>query len=76
MDSQKPLQTCTPQREDVLVGTFKIPSIKEMDKDAGKWEQYMKRYGGQCYRKSALMGFIDGTMIYSAEIWDGTLRER
>ncbi|KAH8484859.1 hypothetical protein H0E87_026578 [Populus deltoides] len=41
---------------ELLVGTLKILSIKVMEKDAGKWEKYMKRYAGQYYRKSCIAG--------------------
>lgn len=37
-----------------LDGTFKLPSIEEMKKDVEKWDEYMKRYSGQYYRRSCL----------------------
>ena len=37
-----------------MAGTFKLPSIKEMEKDVGKWDEYMKRYSAQYYRRSCI----------------------
>ncbi|KAI3861634.1 hypothetical protein MKW98_000586 [Papaver atlanticum] len=37
-----------------LDGGFKLPSIKQMEKDVLQWEKYMKRYSGQYYRKSCI----------------------
>ncbi|CAK7343830.1 unnamed protein product [Dovyalis caffra] len=41
---------------ELLVGTFKTPSIKEMEKDATKWDRYMKQYAGPYYRKACIAG--------------------
>ncbi|OVA11979.1 Flavin monooxygenase-like [Macleaya cordata] len=38
----------------LLDGTFKLPSIKEMEKDVLKWEKYMKRYSREYYRRSCI----------------------
>ncbi|KAF8410318.1 hypothetical protein HHK36_002845 [Tetracentron sinense] len=37
-----------------LDGNFQLPSIKEMEDEATKWEKYMKRYAGEFYRRSCL----------------------
>ncbi|PON78490.1 Flavin monooxygenase-like [Trema orientale] len=39
---------------ELLAGTFKLPSIKEMEEDVAKWDEYMKRYSGQYYRRSCI----------------------
>lgn len=39
---------------ELLDGTFKLPSIKEMEKDVKKWDKYMKEYSGQYYRRSCI----------------------
>ena len=40
---------------ELLDGTFKPPSIKEMEKDGERWDKYMKRYaGGKYYRRSCI----------------------
>ncbi|TKY75533.1 flavin-containing monooxygenase 1 [Spatholobus suberectus] len=39
---------------ELLDGTFKVPSIEEMKKDVEKWDEYMKTYSGQYYRRSCL----------------------
>ncbi|XP_048337307.2 probable flavin-containing monooxygenase 1 [Ziziphus jujuba] len=39
---------------ELLDGTFKLPSIKEMEKDVRKWDNYMKEYSGQYYRRSCI----------------------
>ncbi|XP_037497324.1 probable flavin-containing monooxygenase 1 [Jatropha curcas] len=39
---------------ELLDGTFKLPSIKEMEEDVGKWNNYMKRYSGGQYRRSCI----------------------
>lgn len=41
---------------ELLAGTFKLPSIKEMEKDVAKWDEYMKRYSAQYYRRSCIGG--------------------
>ncbi|KAM5562726.1 putative flavin-containing monooxygenase 1 [Rosa sericea] len=39
---------------ELLGGTFKVPSIKEMEKDVKKWDEYAKRYAGEYYRRSCI----------------------
>ncbi|XP_068319237.1 probable flavin-containing monooxygenase 1 [Pyrus communis] len=40
---------------ELLGGTFKLPSIKEMEKDVEKWDAYAKRYASsQYYRRSCI----------------------
>ncbi|KAJ0010031.1 hypothetical protein Pint_34116 [Pistacia integerrima] len=39
---------------ELLDGTFKLPAIKDMEKDMAKWDEYMKRYSGQYYRRSCI----------------------
>uniref|UniRef100_A0A803NR30 Flavin-containing monooxygenase n=1 Tax=Cannabis sativa TaxID=3483 RepID=A0A803NR30_CANSA len=39
---------------ELLEGSFKLPNIKEMEEDVGKWNEYMKRYSGQYYRRSCV----------------------
>jgi len=39
---------------ELLDGTFKLPSIKEMEKDVGSWDKYMKTYSGEYYRRSCI----------------------
>ncbi|PON66219.1 Dimethylaniline monooxygenase, N-oxide-forming [Parasponia andersonii] len=39
---------------ELLAGTFKLPSIIEMEKDVGKWDEYKKRYSAQYYRRSCI----------------------
>ncbi|GMY05321.1 probable flavin-containing monooxygenase 1 [Fagus crenata] len=39
---------------ELLDGTFKLPSIKEMEKDVAKWDEYMKKYSGEYYRRSCI----------------------
>ncbi|KAJ4829737.1 hypothetical protein Tsubulata_020749 [Turnera subulata] len=39
-----------------LDGTFKLPSIKEMEQDIAQWHMYMKRYSGKNYRRSCIGG--------------------
>ncbi|KAL9370591.1 hypothetical protein Peur_035731 [Populus x canadensis] len=39
---------------ELLDSTFKLPSIKEMEKDAEKWDQYRKQYSGRYYRRSCI----------------------
>ncbi|KAF9622934.1 hypothetical protein IFM89_035365 [Coptis chinensis] len=38
----------------LLEGTFKLPSIKEMDADTLRWEKYMKQYTKKYYRRSCV----------------------
>uniref|UniRef100_F6I0V9 Flavin-containing monooxygenase n=1 Tax=Vitis vinifera TaxID=29760 RepID=F6I0V9_VITVI len=37
---------------ELLDGTFKLPSTKEMEKDAERRDKYMKQYSGGYYRRS------------------------
>ncbi|XVF00777.1 hypothetical protein REPUB_Repub04eG0030600 [Reevesia pubescens] len=39
---------------ELLDGSFKLPSINEMEEDVGKWDKYMKEYCGQNYRRSCI----------------------
>ncbi|KAJ1379383.1 Flavin monooxygenase FMO [Sesbania bispinosa] len=39
---------------ELLDGTFQLPNIEEMKKDVEKWEEYMKKYSGQYYRRSCI----------------------
>ncbi|KAJ8765023.1 hypothetical protein K2173_010496 [Erythroxylum novogranatense] len=39
---------------ELLDGTFKLPSIREMEKDVRKWDRYMKQYSGDQYRRSCI----------------------
>ncbi|EXC31566.1 putative flavin-containing monooxygenase 1 [Morus notabilis] len=39
---------------ELLAGSFKLPRIKEMEKDVGEWDEYMKRYSAQYYRRSCI----------------------
>ncbi|PKI75760.1 hypothetical protein CRG98_003803 [Punica granatum] len=39
---------------ELLDGTFKLPSIKEMEKDIEDWDSFMKRYSGNSYRRSCI----------------------
>lgn len=39
---------------ELLDGTFKLPGIKEMEKDVVKWDECMKRYSGRYYRRSCI----------------------
>ncbi|KAK9164683.1 hypothetical protein Syun_005585 [Stephania yunnanensis] len=38
----------------LLEGSFKLPGIREMEKDVLKWEKCMKEYSGPYYRKSSI----------------------
>ncbi|GKV23896.1 hypothetical protein SLEP1_g33575 [Rubroshorea leprosula] len=40
---------------ELLDRKFKLPRIKEMEKDAEKWVAYWKQYSGRYYRKSCLL---------------------
>ncbi|WRX14542.1 Flavin monooxygenase-like - like 9 [Theobroma cacao] len=39
---------------ELLDGTFKLPSIKEMEKDVTKWDEYRKRYSGKNYHRKCI----------------------
>ncbi|KAL5856241.1 hypothetical protein ACOSQ4_006043 [Xanthoceras sorbifolium] len=39
---------------ELLDGTFKLPSIKEMENDMAEWDRYMKQYSGKYYRRSCI----------------------
>ncbi|KAI4297855.1 hypothetical protein L6164_037718 [Bauhinia variegata] len=39
---------------ELLDGKFKLPSIEEMKKDVRGWDEYMKRYSGEYYRRSSI----------------------
>lgn len=39
---------------ELMDGAFKLPSIREMEKDIVKWDGYMKEYSGKYYRKSCI----------------------
>lgn len=39
---------------ELLGGTFKLPSIEEMEKDVNQWDEYAKRYSGKYYRRSCI----------------------
>ena len=39
---------------ELLDGTFKLPSIKEMDEYVAEWDKYMKRYSDKYYRRSCI----------------------
>ncbi|KAL9264736.1 putative flavin-containing monooxygenase 1 [Drosera capensis] len=37
---------------ELIDGTFKLPSIQEMDKDISRWDEFHKMYSKQYYRRS------------------------
>ncbi|XP_057718730.1 probable flavin-containing monooxygenase 1 [Arachis stenosperma] len=39
---------------ELVDGRFKLPSIEEMKKDIRKWDEYMKKYSGNYYRRSCI----------------------
>ncbi|KAL5788980.1 hypothetical protein ACOSP7_005929 [Xanthoceras sorbifolium] len=39
---------------ELLDGTFKLPTIKDMENDMVEWDGYMKRYSGKYYRRSCI----------------------
>ncbi|CAN1276118.1 Probable flavin-containing monooxygenase 1 [Linum perenne] len=39
---------------ELLDGRFKLPEIKEMEKDAARWDGYLKEYGGEYYKRSCI----------------------
>ncbi|OMO79979.1 Flavin monooxygenase FMO [Corchorus capsularis] len=41
---------------ELLDGTFKVPSIKEMEKDVAEWDEKLKLYCGSYYRKKCIGG--------------------
>ncbi|OMO92026.1 Flavin monooxygenase-like protein [Corchorus olitorius] len=57
---------------ELLDGTFKLPSIKEMEKDVAEWDEKLKLYCGSYYRTKCIGALHIGTMINYAKIWDGT----
>ncbi|KAJ6673070.1 DIMETHYLANILINE MONOOXYGENASE, partial [Salix koriyanagi] len=61
---------------ELLDSTFKLPSIKEMESDAAKWDQYLKRFLVGITADLASVPSIYGIMIRRAKTWDGTQRER
>ncbi|KAF2302378.1 hypothetical protein GH714_035383 [Hevea brasiliensis] len=61
---------------ELLDGTFKTPSIKEMEEMWKNGINIRNDIQGPITRDHALLLFIYGTMINSAKTWDGTQRER
>ena len=43
---------------ELLDGTFKLPSIKEMENDMVELDEYLKRSSGQHYRRSCMALYI------------------
>lgn len=41
---------------ELLDGTFRLPCIKEMEEDIGRWDEYKKQNAGQYYRRSCIGG--------------------
>lgn len=39
---------------ELLDGTMKLPSMKEMENDLTEWDRFKKRYSGKYYRRSCL----------------------
>lgn len=39
---------------ELLGGTFKLPSVKDMEEDVAKWDKYWKQYSGKYYRRSCI----------------------
>ncbi|XVF68047.1 hypothetical protein PTKIN_Ptkin10aG0171700 [Pterospermum kingtungense] len=39
---------------ELLDGAFKLPTIKEMEKDMAKWDEYLKQYSGKYYRRKCI----------------------
>ncbi|KAK6916802.1 Flavin monooxygenase-like [Dillenia turbinata] len=39
---------------ELVDGAFKLPSIKEMEKDVEKWDKHMKKYSPMYYRRSCI----------------------
>ncbi|GAB2253000.1 hypothetical protein Droror1_Dr00005847 [Drosera rotundifolia] len=39
---------------ELIDGTFKLPSIQEMDKDISRWDEFHKKYSKQYYRRSCV----------------------
>lgn len=41
---------------ELLDGKFKLPSIKEMEKDVSNWDEYMKESAGEYHQRSSITG--------------------
>ncbi|GMH02912.1 hypothetical protein Nepgr_004751 [Nepenthes gracilis] len=39
---------------ELLDGTFKLPSVRVMEEDISRWDQFMKRYAHESYRRSCI----------------------
>lgn len=39
---------------ELLDGKFKLPSVKDMEKDISNWDNYMKQYSGEYYQRSCI----------------------
>ncbi|KAB2088123.1 hypothetical protein ES319_A04G153100v1 [Gossypium barbadense] len=39
---------------ELLDGTFKLPSIKDMEKNIKEWDEYLKQYSGGYYRRKCI----------------------
>ncbi|PWA92016.1 dimethylaniline monooxygenase, N-oxide-forming [Artemisia annua] len=39
---------------ELLDGKFKLPSVKDMEKDISNWDNYMKQYSGEHYQRSCI----------------------
>ncbi|GAB2212750.1 hypothetical protein Drorol1_Dr00020733 [Drosera rotundifolia] len=61
---------------ELIDGTFKLPSIQEMDKDISRWNEFHKSTLSNTTGDHALEHFIYGIMISCARIWAGTVRGR
>ncbi|TXG65009.1 hypothetical protein EZV62_012003 [Acer yangbiense] len=64
---------------ELLDGAFKVPSIKEMEKDTVEWDLYMKRYSNRYYRRScigALHIWYNDQLCKDMGIWDMEPKEK